>query len=99
MTDLFDRETWAMRPRFKLRNIGINGQIYLAIDPLSDALPILTEGFIGLELKPGTNREDAMALLDQLTDMVGFVTYTGDVPEWAPAPGRGERAGVKLSDA
>jgi hypothetical protein len=37
--------------------------LFLAIDPLSDALPILSEGFIGLELKPGTSREEAQALI------------------------------------
>jgi hypothetical protein len=41
-----------------------------------------------LEFKPGTSREDAVALLDQLTDMVSFVTYTGGQPVWNPAPGR-----------
>ena len=59
----------------------------VAIDPLSDALPILSEGFIGLELKPGTSREEAQALIDQLDHMVAFVSYTGGPPAWNPAPG------------
>lgn len=95
MTDIPDDETWAMRPRFKLRRVGMDGPLFLAIDPLDDALPILTEGFVCLELREGVSREDAMALIDQLTDMVAFVTYTGDQPAWNPAPGRDDRAGQK----
>jgi hypothetical protein len=81
-------DTWGMKPRFKLRQMGMDGPLFLAVDPLSEPLPILSDGFLGLEFKPGTSREDAMTLLDQLTDMVAFVTYTGGQPVWNPTPGR-----------
>lgn len=63
--------------------MGMDGPMFVAIDPL----PILSEGFLGLELKEGTSREDAMALIDQLADMVSVVSYTGGQPTWNPAPG------------
>jgi hypothetical protein len=87
MADFEDTDTWGMRPRFKLRQVSMDGPLFLAIDPLSDALPILSEGFIGLELKPGTSREEAQALIYQLNNMVAFVSYTGGPPAWNPAPG------------
>jgi hypothetical protein len=91
MADFDDTDTWGMKPRFKLRQIGPDGPLFLAIDPLSDALPTLSDGFVGLELKPGTSREEAQALIDQLTDMVAFVSYTGGPPAWNPVPGRAGR--------
>ena len=62
-------------------------------------LPILSDDFLALELKPGVSREDALALLDQLSEMVTCVTYTGgtDQPAWNPAPGCAERAGRKTA--
>jgi hypothetical protein len=71
--------------------MGPDGPLFLAIDPLSDPLPILSDGFIGLELKEGTSREDAMTLIDQLDHMVSYVTYTGGQPAWNPAAGRSGR--------
>jgi hypothetical protein len=91
MADFDTSDTWDMLSRFKLRQIGMDGPLFLAVDPLSDPLPILSDGFLGLELKPGTSREDAMALIDQLDDLVAFVSYTGGPPAWNPAPGRSGR--------
>jgi hypothetical protein len=89
MASFDETDTWEQRPRFKLRQIS-DGPLFIAIDPLSEPLPILTDGFLGIELKDGTTRDDALALLDQLADMVAFVTYTGSEPTWNPAPGRKE---------
>jgi hypothetical protein len=98
MTGFPDSDTWEQRPRFKVRQIP-DGPLFIAIDPLSEPLPILTEGFLGLELKPGTSRETALALIDVLTDLVSAVTYTGGKPEWSPAPGRASTAGRRTPPA
>jgi hypothetical protein len=83
---LKDRDTWEQRPRFKLRRIGADGPYFVPIEAVTDPLlPILTDGFIALELKEGATQDEAVALLDALTEKVAFVTYTGESrPEWLP---------------
>lgn len=78
MTALEDRDTWEQRSRFKLRRIGVDGPFHLPIEAITDPpLPILTEGFISLELKEGTTQQEAQALLDAINEKVAYVTYTG----------------------
>jgi hypothetical protein len=97
MTGFPDSDTWGMKPRFKLRRIGQDGPLYLAIDPLDGGLPILDDGFVALELKDGVDRDAALALLDQLSDMVAHLTYTGSKPKGYRTPGRAERC-RRISD-
>jgi hypothetical protein len=36
MTSSDDRDTWGMQPHFKLRQIGMDGPLFVVVDPLSD---------------------------------------------------------------
>jgi len=97
MDDLNDTDTWEQRARFKVRRIGVDGPFHLPLEPIDDPiLPLLSDGFLSLELKEGITHEEAKSLLDILNEKVAFITYTGSPdPGWEHTPGRGERAGRK----
>jgi hypothetical protein len=97
MDDFDDTDTWEQRARFKVRRIGSDGPYHLPLEPIDDPiLPLLSGGFLSLELKEGTTHEEAKALLAILDEKVKFVTYTGSPdPGWEHTPGRAEQAGRK----
>ena len=95
--DDLDTDTWEQKARFKVRRIGVDGPFFLPLEPVDDpVLPILSSGFLSLELAAETTDEEAKAFLDILNEKVKFVTYTGSPdPGWEHTPGRAEQAGRK----
>ena len=83
-------DTWHMRPNFKPRGRVPDDKGWLMIEPIDGSLPVLGDGFLGIEFHDETpdNVRRVGAFLDE---HVKFITYTGATrPEWidqCTAPG------------
>ncbi len=73
---------------------GADGSPWIAVECLkAPQLPNLHDGYLGLDLYPGTTVGEAEALIGLLNKYVSHVTFTAQRrPEFAGTPGRGERA-------
>ena len=88
-----DTDTWDMPVHFKVCQYD-EGGFWIMIEKVDDpTLPILSDGFLGIELHKGVGAEEAKQLADRLDERVALLTFTGKKRrEWADNPGRGERA-------
>ncbi len=88
-----DTDTWDMPVHFKVCQYD-EGGFWIMIEKVDDpTLPILSDGFLGIELREGVGAEEAKQLADLLDERVTLLTFTGKKRrEWADNPGRSERA-------
>ncbi len=86
--------TWDMDSHFHVMEHA-DGTLWLAIEATGDhELPVLRDGFLGLELHSGTSIEEAKQIARVFNNRVSAVSYTGKItPEFSDQPGRG---GVRL---
>lgn len=91
--DIDDTETWDMPVQFKVRR-HVSGSYWIMIEQLREpTLPILDEGFLGIDLAEETTAKQAKELAELLDERVTHLTYTGPKrTAWVDNPGRGARA-------
>lgn len=91
--DSDDIETWDMPVGFKVRQ-HVSGAPWILVEQLgAPTLPILDEGFLGIDLAEGTTAAEARELAQLLAERVTHLTYTGPPrAAWIDNPGRGARA-------
>ena len=91
--NLDDFETWDMEVTFTCKG-HVDGSPWIMPECLkAPQLPNLNDGFLGLDLFPGTSVGEAEALIGRLNKYVSHITFTAQRrPEFAGTPGRGERA-------
>ncbi len=103
--DADDFETWDMEAMFTGKG-HVDGSPWIMVECLkAPQLPNLYDGFLGLDLFPGTSVGEAEALIGLLNKYVSHITFTAPRrPEFSGTPGRGERVRrarsnvVRLSD-
>lgn len=92
-----ETDTWHFATYFKgTRHMGAHrlGRHFFVIERLNsdNEIPLLDDGFLGLELYEGTPPAVAEELLGLLNKHVEYLTYTGPTrPEWEDRPGRSQR--------
>ena len=86
-------ETWDMEVMFTGKS-HVDGSPWIMPECLNaPVLPNLYDGFLGLDLFPGTSIGEAEALIGLLNKYVSHITFTAQRrPEFAGTPARGERA-------
>ncbi len=70
------KKTWRMAPHFHGSRY-VSGAPFVVVDACSSSLPVLGEGFLGLDLPEGTTPERAREIIDFLQENIRFITYTG----------------------
>ena len=90
--DIEDTETWDMPVHFRVRR-HVGGSYWIMIEQLREpTLPILDEGFLGIDLAEGTTAKQAKELAELLDERVTQLTYTGAKrAAWVDNPGRRSR--------
>jgi hypothetical protein len=99
-TDIKDTETWDMPVHFKVRQHA-SGSYWIMIEQLREpTLPILDEGFVGIDLADGTTAKQAKELADLLDERVTHLTYVGpNRTAWVDNAGRAARAKRRKSQS
>lgn len=63
------------RYRFTVKEYS-DGTAWIALEPLRSNLPLLGDGFLGMDLPPGTSYEEAKRVASFLNDHIECVTAT-----------------------
>ncbi len=82
-------DTWGMEVDFNPRGQAECGKGWICVERFGAPLPILGDGFLGLELHDNS-ADNVRAVAEFLRNHVKRIVYTGTPrPEWIDQPGRG----------